>query len=91
MSYSETNNRKKMYVTFHSKDEIMNFVTVCNKFDDSIDIKDNKTLIDAKSVMGMLILKLDIPYEIVYECFDDEDNYEEFLSAVVDRYSIDLT
>jgi phosphotransferase system HPr-like phosphotransfer protein len=69
----------------------MNFVTVCNKFDDSIDIKDNKTLIDAKSVMGMLILKLDIPYEIVYECFDDEDNYEEFLSAVVDRYSIDLT
>jgi phosphotransferase system HPr-like phosphotransfer protein len=80
-----------MYVIFHTRDEILSFVSDCNRFDDAIDIINDKASVDAKSVMGMLILELETSYEIKYECFDDEDNYEEFLAEVIDKYDITLT
>jgi phosphotransferase system HPr-like phosphotransfer protein len=91
MNYSETKNKNKMYITFHKKDEIISFVNVCNRFDDAIDIINDKSVVDAKSVMGMFTLELETPYEIKYECFDEEDNYEEFLAEVKDKYDITLT
>jgi phosphotransferase system HPr-like phosphotransfer protein len=65
-------------------------VNTCNKFDDAIDIKTDKSVTDAKSVMGMLLLCLDTPHEIKYECFDEEDNYEKFLNEIIGKYAIDI-
>jgi phosphotransferase system HPr-like phosphotransfer protein len=79
-----------MFITFHSRDEILSFVNTCNKFDDAIDIKTDKSVTDAKSVMGMLLLCLDTSYEIIYECFDGEDNYKEFLNEITGKYAIDM-
>ena len=47
--------REKLYITFHSEDEIRQFVDTCNEFDDAIDIRIQKTAMDAKSLLGMLL------------------------------------
>lgn len=75
-------------VTFHSKDEIIHFVETCCKYDDAIDIKVDKRSTDAKSVMGMLLLKLNEPLEIEYGCFDDTDSYGEFRIEILQKYDV---
>lgn len=78
--------REKLYITFHSEDEIRQFVDTCNEFDDAIDIRIQKTAMDAKSLLGMLLMKTEEPLEIEYACYDDEDNYEEFKQAILEKY-----
>ena len=70
--------KEKLYITFHSEDDIRHFVDTCNECDDAIDIRMQKTAMDAKSLLGMLLMKTEEPLEIEYACYDDEDNYEEF-------------
>ena len=69
--------REKLYITFHSEDEIRHFVDTCNI---------QKTAMDAKSLLGMLLMKTEEPLEIEYACYDDEDNYEEFKQAILEKY-----
>ena len=57
--------REKLYITFHSEDEIRQFVDTCNEFDDAIDIRIQKTAMDAKSLLGMLLMKTEEPLEII--------------------------
>ena len=72
--------REKLYITFHSEDEIRHFVDTCNEFDDAIDIRIQKTAMDAKSLLGMLLMKTEEPLEIEYAC------YEEFKQAILEKY-----
>lgn len=88
MICSETGSKEKLFITFHSEEEIVSFVDVCNKYDDAIDIKIDKLLTDAKSVMGMLLASLNIPHEIIYECFDDKDDFQEFRDEIIGRFTI---
>ena len=67
--------KEKLYITFHSEDDIRHFVDTCNEFDDAIDIRIQKMAMDAKSLLGMLLMKTEEPLEIEYACYDDEDNY----------------
>ena len=80
--------REKLYITFHSEDDIRHFVDTCNEFDDAIDIRVQKMSTDAKSILGMLLMKLEEPLEIEYKCYDDEDNYEEFRAAILEKYDV---
>lgn len=43
---------------------------------------------DAKSLLGMLLMKTEEPLEIEYACYDDEDNYEEFKQAILEKYDV---
>lgn len=79
-----------MYVTFHKKDDILHFVKTCSKYDDAIDIKVDKLITDAKSVVGMLLMQLDKPLEIEYKCYDEVNSYEEFRSEILKKYDIRL-
>ena len=74
--------KEELYITFHSEDDIRHFVDTCNEFDDAIDIRIQKMAMDAKSLLGMLLMKTEEPLEIEYACYDDEDNYEEFKERV---------
>ena len=80
--------REKLYITFHSEDEIRHFVDTCNEFDDAIDIRIQKTEMDEKSLLGMIVIKKEEPLEIEYACYDDEDNYEEFKQTILEKYDI---
>lgn len=75
-----------MYVTFHSEDDIIHFVEVCNNYDDAIDILAGKSAMDAKSILGMLKMKIEHPLEIDYGCYDDEDNYGEFKAEIQELF-----
>lgn len=80
--------REKLYITFHSEDDIRHFVDTCNEFDDAIDIRVHKMSTDAKSILGMLLMKTEEPLEIEYACYDDEDNYEEFKQVILEKYDV---
>ena len=80
--------KETLYVTFHSEDDIRHFVDTCNEFDDAIDIRVQKISMDAKSILGMLLMKTEEPLEIEYACYDDEDNYEEFKQAILEKYDV---
>lgn len=80
--------KETLYVTFHSEDDIRHFVDTCNEFDDAIDIRVHKMSMDAKSILGMLLMKTEEPLEIEYACYDDEDNYEEFKQAILEKYDV---
>ena len=49
--------KEKLYIIFHSEDDIRHFVDTCNEFDDAIDIRIQKMAMDAKSLLGMLLMK----------------------------------
>lgn len=66
----------------------MDFVDVCNQYDDAIDIRTDKLLTDAKSMMGMLLATLNMPHEIIYECFDDKDDYQKFRDEIIGRFAV---
>ena len=80
--------KEKLYITFHSEDDIRHFVDTCNEFDDAIDIRIQKMAMDAKSLLGMLLMKTEEPLEIEYACYDDEDNYEEFKQDILEKYDV---
>ena len=75
--------KEKLYITFHSEDDIKHFVDTCNEFDDAIDIRIQKMAMDAKSLLGMLLMKTE-----EHACYDDEDNYEEFKQAILEKYDV---
>ena len=85
----ETNHSKeKLYITFGSEDDIIRFVDTCCKYDDAIDVKVDKKRTDAKSILGMLLMKIGQPLEIEYGCYDDEDNYAEFREEITEKFDV---
>lgn len=78
---------EKLWITFHDKDEVLHFVADCCNYDSAIDVKLDKQVTDAKSVMGMLLLQLGQPMEIVYDSYGEElGGYEEFREEILGRY-----
>lgn len=80
---------EKLWITFHGKDEILHFVADCCKYDSAIDVKLDRQVTDAKSVMGMLLLQLGQPMEIVYDSYQEElGGYEEFRREILEEYDV---
>ena len=80
--------QEKLFVTFTSEEDIIRFVDICCNYDDAIDVKADKMSTDAKSVMGMLLMKLGQPLEIEYDCYDDTDNYMEFREEIMQKFQV---
>ena len=70
--------QSKMFVTLHSPEEIREFCRFCNQFDDAIDLLSGQTITDAKSLMGSLMVDYSKPIQVVYQCYDDVDSFEDF-------------
>ena len=84
------NTEEVLFITFQSREDIVQFVATCQEYDDDIDIRQGKQYTDAKSVMGMLLCPLQEALEIVYKCYDDTNDYEEFRKAVLEKYAVDV-
>ncbi len=82
------NTKEKLFITFHSKEEIESFVAFCCNYDDAIDIKVGKQVTDAKSIMGMLLMPLTEALEIIYECYDEINDYSDFKELAVSKSDI---
>lgn len=81
---------ESLYITFQSEDDIIHFVDTCNRYDDAIDVVLEKRSTDAKSILGMLRMPQQVPLQIVYGCYDDEDNYEEFKEDILKNYQVEV-
>lgn len=81
--------KEKLFITFQSEDDIVRFVDVCCEYDDAIDVKVDKMSTDAKSILGMLLMKIGHPLEIVYGCYDDNDNYQEFREEIMQKFEVE--
>lgn len=80
--------QSKMFVTLHSPEEIREFCRFCNQFDDAIDLLSGQTITDAKSLMGSLMVDYSKPIQVVYQCYDDVDSFEDFKSAAEAKFTI---
>lgn len=58
--------------------EIDTFNKICSKFDCDMDLVSGKYYVNAKSIMGIFSLNLDLPLELVAET-DDETAVDEAL------------
>lgn len=86
--YNEKPKNERLTIIFEAKQDIIDFVEVCNKYDDAIDIRADKRSTDAKSIMGMLLLETGREFIIEYGCYDAEDNYEEFRAEILSRFRV---
>lgn len=81
---------ERLFITFESTEDIIRFVETCEKYDDAIDILVDKQTMDAKSIMGMLQMKCKCPLEILYGCYDEEDNYFEFKQDILEHFQVEV-
>ena len=79
---------EKLFITFRSEEDIIAFVEVCCEYDDATDIRAGKMLTDAKSILGMLLLKTGETFEIEYGCYDREDNYSQFREEILKKFQV---
>lgn len=77
-----------LYITFRSEEEIVRFVEICCGYDDAIDVRVDRMNTDAKSMLGMLLMKLGQPLEIQYDCYDDENNYPAFRRQIMEQFDV---
>lgn len=62
--------------------EIEAFNRICNKFDCEMDLSSGKYYVDAKSVLGIYSLNLDLPLELIADT-DDETAIDEVFKEYI--------
>lgn len=85
---SITKHKELLYITFHSKEDIIRFVNTCQQYDDAIDVIVDKVATDAKSILGMLLIPTEEPVCIDYGCYDEKDDYQEFRSNIMQHFEV---
>ena len=53
-----------MRINLNSVNDIKDFVKIVSKFEDDIDVSSKRTVVDAKSIMGLFSLDLSEPVEV---------------------------
>lgn len=53
-----------MMIHLNSVNDIKDFVNIVSRFDDDIDVASKKTVLNAKSIMGLFCLDLSKPVEV---------------------------
>lgn len=80
---------EKLLMKFRSAEDIIRFVETCEKYDDAIDVMVGKISTDAKSILGMLRMKPGEQVLIDYQCYDNEDNYQEFRADIMKKFEVE--
>lgn len=68
-------------VQFSNANDAALFVTACNNFESDVDIRQRHYVIDAKSMLGILSMNLNLPF-IVDIHTDSDIEIEEFHDAI---------
>lgn len=59
-------------VQLQTIDRVKHFVKICNIFDEDIDLRNERYIVDAKSIMGIFTFDLTKPLTIFIHSYDDE-------------------
>lgn len=63
--------------------DIENFSNICSKFDCDMDLSSGKYYVDAKSIMGIFSLDLELPLELIADTDDSVLIDEEFKEYMI--------
>ncbi len=64
-----------MKIVFHSVNDIKDFVNIVSKFSDDVDAASSRSIVDAKSIMGLFSLDLSRPVEVTTRGSQSENIY----------------
>lgn len=59
-------------VQLQTIDRVKSFVEICNNFSEDIDLKNERYIVDAKSIMGIFSFDLTKPLTVYIHSYDDE-------------------
>lgn len=68
---------QQLYVKFDNVDQVVDFVNILDRFDVNFDMGSGRSVVDAKSILGVAALDLTQPQRL---CYDSED--EEIFSVL---------
>lgn len=71
-----------MKINFNSVKDIQEFVTIVSKFPDDIDVSSSRSMVDAKSIMGLFSLDLSKPVEVTTKGEQSDNIY-----AAISKYA----
>lgn len=71
-----------MRINLNSVKEIQEFVNIVSKFPDDIDVSSNRSMVDAKSIMGLFSLDLSKPVEVTTRGKQSDNIY-----AAISKYA----
>ena len=63
--------------------EIQEFNRICFQFDCDMDLVGGKYYVDAKSIMGIFSLNLDLPLELIADTDDEKLVHEKFAKYII--------
>ena len=73
---------KTVQISLNSIDKVKSFVNEITKYDNDFDLVSGRYVIDAKSIMGIFSLDLDLPLELMADTEDEaavEEAFREFI------------
>ena len=73
---------KTVQISLNSIDKVKSFVNEITKYDNDFDLVSGRYVIDAKSIMGIFSLDLDLPLELMADTEDKaavEEAFREFI------------
>ena len=71
-----------MKINFNSVKDIQEFVTIVSRFPDDIDVSSSRSIVDAKSIMGLFSLDLSKPVEVTTKGKQSDNIY-----AAISKYA----
>ena len=81
---------KSVTIKLSLAENVKSFVNIVNRYPYDVDLRAGRHVVDAKSILGMLRMPQQVPLQIVYGCYDDEDNYEEFKKDILKNYQVEV-
>lgn len=73
----------KLTVKIVSMQDADKFNKLCSKFDCDMDLQSGKYYVDAKSIMGIFSLNLDLPLELIADTDDEKLVDEKFAKYII--------
>ncbi|MFQ9514449.1 MAG: HPr family phosphocarrier protein [Eubacterium sp.] len=71
-----------MRINLNSVKDIQEFVNIVSKFSDDIDVSSSRSMVDAKSIMGLFSLDLSKPVEVTTSGTHSDNIY-----AAISKYA----
>lgn len=76
-----------MTIKLNTIEDVNNFVSICSKYDDAeIDVKQNRQIINGKSILGIFSLNLMEPLKIIID--SENDNSKIAFYGEIEKWKV---
>lgn len=79
--------RQNMLIKLNTIEDVNNFSSLCSQYDDDIDVKQGRQVIDGKSILGIFSLNLLEPLKVIID--SDNDNSKIGFYNSIQKWKLD--